>query len=688
MHRYAQISKPLNDLTSGENAKRKNKAVEWNEEHQKSFDHLKDLSTKSPILAYADYKKPFIVYTDASEKGLGAVLSQIQENGKGGAIAFASRSLSKSEKRYDAHKLEFLALKWAVTDRFHEYLYGGKFDVYTDNNPLTYVLTSAKLDATGQRWIAALALYHFRIYYRSGKLNANADALSRIPWEVSATNKKFSYEPTAITLKSGEICLPQAEETLVSKAATFFAPDYAPNMSIGEWRASQKEDQNLSKIMHLMEKGTLERYRPQPGDPEEIRNYLKFRKYLLKIDGVLHRTVQLKHQVQPVNQLLLPYQFRKRMVLACHDELGHLGMDRTLAVLQDRVYWPGMSRDVRDHIRTCGRCERFKQQPSVEEITQTVATYPLELVHADFLTIGGKKDVRKDINILVVTDHFTRFARAYVTSSLSAATAAKKLFEEYFMQYGWPTKLITDQWGTFESKLFKSLMQEADVKKIRTTPYRPQGNAQCERFNRTLIGMLGTIQVDSKKEWQEWVSAMTHAYNCTVSKTMGYSPYFLMYGREPQLPIDKEFSLPTNREAVNVDSYVERLLNKIDYAFRKAKENNARDAANRKRYYDKNIRCHALAEGDIVLVRRKVFSSDYKITNKWEEEPYLVVSQMGETPVYKVRLHSKPGAECRVLHRNMLHPARSINLDELDGVNPPDTALSKANTLMDSYFDT
>ena len=413
MHQYAQISKPLNDLTSGENAKRKNKTVEWTEEHQKSFDHLKDLSTKSPILAYANYKKPFIVYTDASEKGLGAVLSQKQENGKESAIAFASHSLSKSEKRYDAHKLEFLALKWAVTDCFHEYLYGGEFDVYTDNNPLTYVLTSAKLDATGQRWVAALALYHFRIYYRSGKLNANADALSRIPWEVSVTDKKFSYEPMvvkAITLNSGEAYVPQAEETLVSKAATFFAPDYAPNMSIGEWRASQKEDPNLSKILNLIEKGTLERYRPKPEDHGEIRNYLKLRKYLLKINGVLHRTVQLKHQVQPVNQLLLPYQFRKRMVLVCHDELGHLGMDRTLAILQDRVYWPGMSRDVRDHIRTCGRCERFKQQPSVEEITQTVATYPLELVHADFLTIGGKKDVRKDINILVVTDHFTRFA--------------------------------------------------------------------------------------------------------------------------------------------------------------------------------------------------------------------------------------------------------------------------------------
>ena len=139
------------------------------------------------------------------------------------------------------------------------------------------------------------------------------------------------------------------------------------------------------------------------------------------------------------------------MVLACHDELGHLGMDRALLILQDRVYWPRMARDVREHICTCSRCERFKQLPSVEEISQTEASYPMEIVHADFLIIGGKKDIRKDINILVVTDHFTHYAQAYVMSSQTAATAAKMLFDEYFTRYGWPTKLITDQGPAFKS---------------------------------------------------------------------------------------------------------------------------------------------------------------------------------------------------------------------------------------------
>ena len=205
MFRYAQIAKPLNELTSGENAHKKNKDVEWLPKHRESFNKLKDLCTQAPILAYADYRRSFQVYTDASEMGLGAVLAQKQLNGKESVIAYASRTLSKSEKRYDAHKLEFLSLKWAITDRFHEYLYGGDFEVYTDNNPLTYVLTTAKLDATGQRWVAALAMYNFKIYYRSGKLNANADALSRIPWETSEIIDSKVLEPyvvKAVMMKS------------------------------------------------------------------------------------------------------------------------------------------------------------------------------------------------------------------------------------------------------------------------------------------------------------------------------------------------------------------------------------------------------------------------------------------------------------------------------------------------------
>ena len=162
------------------------------------------------------------------------------------------------------------------------------------------------------------------------------------------------------------------------------------------------------------------------------------------METLLHRKVQLKNHLAEVNQFVLPAPYQRCIILACHDEMGHLGMDRTLLLLQDRVYWPGMSKDEREHIRTCDRCEQFKNQPDTEEIDQTEAQYPLEIVHVDFLMIGGKKDPRKDINVLVVTDHFTRYAQAYVTTSQTAVTVARVLFTQFFTQYGYPTKLITD----------------------------------------------------------------------------------------------------------------------------------------------------------------------------------------------------------------------------------------------------
>ena len=176
------MAKPLYKLISRENAAKKQNSIKWDSKCQEAFDKLKELYITTPILAYADFGKPFKLHTDVSVLGLGAVLYQVQD-GVEKVISYASQSLTKSEAKYPVHKLEFLCLKWAIIDQFHEYLYGNTFDVYTDNNPLTYVLTTAKLDAMGHRWIAGLANYNFHIHYKSGKRNVEADTLSQIDWE-------------------------------------------------------------------------------------------------------------------------------------------------------------------------------------------------------------------------------------------------------------------------------------------------------------------------------------------------------------------------------------------------------------------------------------------------------------------------------------------------------------------------
>ena len=179
----------MSDLLQGQELFKnisKRKLTEWGPEQQMAFDELKEACCVAPVLAYADYTQPFILHTESSLDGLGAVLYQKDLGGQLRVITYASRSLNRSERNYPVHRLEFLALKWPISDKFKEYLYGtSSFEVFTDNNPLTHVLTSAKLDATIQRWIAGLALYNFEMCYRSGKHNVDADSLSRIKWPES-----------------------------------------------------------------------------------------------------------------------------------------------------------------------------------------------------------------------------------------------------------------------------------------------------------------------------------------------------------------------------------------------------------------------------------------------------------------------------------------------------------------------
>ena len=202
---------------------------------------------------------------------MGAVLYQKQDNDTECGIACASRTLSKSERNYDAHKLEFLALKWSITERFHEYLYGGHFEVYMDNNPLTYILTTAKLDATGQRWVASLANYNFKIFYKSRKLNVEADALSRIPWESTQVDH---LEPlivqTMLQFKlETEIGIPEKYSPLnvIQKEMLI---NSTPKLTQHEWVKEQHEDVDIGATIQLLKTGKLGKYVTKEMDSSGI----------------------------------------------------------------------------------------------------------------------------------------------------------------------------------------------------------------------------------------------------------------------------------------------------------------------------------------------------------------------------------------------------------------------------------
>ena len=175
---YSKIAKPLNNLLEGEASKLKAKEVDLPLDALKAFEELKLRCMMAPILVFADFKKPFRLETDASKERLGAVLLQELDDGQYHPVAFTSHELKGGEPKYHSSKLEFLALKWAITEQFREYLQYQPFTICTDNNPLTYILMTPNLDTLGHRWVAALAGYNMKLEYLKRSNNKVADTLS------------------------------------------------------------------------------------------------------------------------------------------------------------------------------------------------------------------------------------------------------------------------------------------------------------------------------------------------------------------------------------------------------------------------------------------------------------------------------------------------------------------------------
>ena len=361
-------------------------------------------------------------------------------------------------------------------------------------------------------------------------------------------------------------------------------------------------------------------------------------------------------------QLVLPTKFRKQAMTSLHNNLGHLGTECTVALALDRFYWPRMASNIEGWVKHCPRCLARKVLPKVAAPLEHINTCsPMELVCIDFLSIEPDQSNKK--SILVVTDHFTRYAQAFPTKDQTATTVAKVLWEQYFKHYGLPQRLHSDQGPEFESRVIKQLTAMLGVQKSHTTPYHPQGNPQPERFNRTLLNMLGTLNVEEKANWSRHVSALVHAYNCTKHDSTGYSPYFLMFGREARLPLDKYFGVtPDNFSNEEHSKYVSGLRRHLQQAYQAATREADRHAASNKKRYDERVRGAELLPGDQVLVRMLGLKGKNKLADRWEQDPYIVIEKKLNLPVYIVKREHDDRR--KTLHRNLLMPIGYLNTVE------------------------
>ena len=649
---FAKIAKPLYDILNVNRSKRRIKTTQedkrafkdkWTPACTEAFETLKHKLTSAPVLGFPDFETPFILEVDSSLEGIGAVLSQ-KQNGRTVVLGYASRSLKPSEKNmknYSSMRLELLGLKWAVTEKFKEYLYGSRCIVYTDNNPLSHLTTSKAAPVTDMRWVAQLADYNLDIHYKPGKNNQNADILSRNPNQkrkgvvtheqlikVSSCLTESSYVPKGIKSQVENVVVTTCNSQEVTKKSTTL-----PTIQKSDLKKLQEEDTVISTFLDIMASNTkLPSHRIKHLTKGVRKLYNSWKHMKLDEDGVLYRIV---HQNgNEVRQLVLPSVLKQKVLTSLHDECGHQGLERTFELVRSRCFWPNMYEDITTYCKQCRRCRLSKERfPKLKTtMKHLLATKPNELVCMDFTLLEKSSDGIE--NVLVITDAFTKWTRTIPTKDQKAETVAKILIKEWFYQYGVPKRLHSDQGRNFESKIIQQLCSIYGIEKSRTTPYHPQGNSVCERYNRTMHNLLRTLGSEQKRSWTKHLQALTFNYNVTPHSSTGYSPYFMVYGVKPRLSIDNYLGLEQEGMAT-MEEWVKQHHNIMKESHEVALQRIEQRA--KKRNLKHGGQDHTLQPGDRVWLRKRVLGRN-KIQDFWESVPYEVIAQTeGNHMVYKVK---------------------------------------------------
>ena len=656
--------------------------ITWSDECQQVVNETIDYLKSPGFLVYPEFAQPFILHVDASQKGLGAVLYQKRDD-KNRVVSFASRSLTPPELNYHLHsgKLEFLALKWAVTERFADYLGSGPFTVFTDNNPLTYVMTTAKLNAVGLRWVGELANFTFSLRYKPGKRHGDADGLSRVSEETLDSLERecnVVVEPSKVSkLMSvgGNVAECVNCPAFVNVNMLSFESVVSTHAVSGEVkRISDRELADAQAVDPVV--GPVYQMVVQNDRKGDTRLWSRHSKVLLKQfsqlkveDGVLVRYLKKSKK----RQIVLPSCYHHLVYTELHDRMGHLGADRVEDLCRQRFYWPYMRKDIETYVQRKCKCIASKSPNQLETapLVPIESSYPFELVCIDFLELpvcsGGFRYV------LMITDHFTRFTQAYATKSKSSRAAAQELFNKFIPQFGLPQRIHSDQGPEFTSSLFKELYRLGGIRMSTTTPYHPMGNGMVERMNRTLRSMLSAMPTREKLRWKDHLGVLMFAYNSTRHRATGYSPFFLLFGRESRLPIDcilplEQTTLPNK----SYDQFVRDWRESMREAFQLASSRTEKAQEDNKQRYDDKIKRVPIAVGDKVLVRnydKKEGSRLKKLKSFWENVIYEVVDKHETLPVYTVRsLKPVRGRRRRkkVVHRNMLLRVNDLPSDVFD----------------------
>uniref|UniRef100_A0AAR2M3W7 Gypsy retrotransposon integrase-like protein 1 n=1 Tax=Pygocentrus nattereri TaxID=42514 RepID=A0AAR2M3W7_PYGNA len=281
----------------------------------------------------------------------------------------------------------------------------------------------------------------------------------------------------------------------------------------------QEQDATVSRVLYYVQRRRKPTARERGTESACVLRLLRHWKKLKIRNGILYRVKRHHRLNRNVFQFVIPGSLKKQVLHGVHDAAGHQGCARTLSLVSERFFWTGMNTDVMYYVKHCKRCILGKTpEPDARAPLENIHTSePMELVCIDFWTV--ELSDKKTIDVLVVTDHFSKMSHAFPCRNQSAKQVARRLWNDFFCVYGFPKRIHSDQGANFESRLIKDLLEMAGVHKSHTTPYHPMGNGITERFNRTLGSMIRALPAKCKSKWPQMLQTLTFCYNCTVHET-------------------------------------------------------------------------------------------------------------------------------------------------------------------------
>lgn len=658
---FAKLSKPLTHLLQ------KDVPFLFDAACKSAFTELKNALMSDPILRYPNFEEPFLLTTDASAFAIGAVLSQGPVN-KDLPIAYASRTLCSAETKYSTIERELLAIVWAVK-HFRPYLFGRKFTLITDHRPLTWLFSIKDPGSRLARWRLKLEEYNYKIEHKPGKINKNADALSRI--KINHFREFTQFNSKILTYDDNDEPEPSDDNDQITQEFNTFVDLYKTqsliNYSKIDFSNSQLLDKTHKTILTFFWQNKLEdlHYKiiedlfeenpefskdqlnllssktvkdrkyflvPLPFDPETVIEHLFFILYKFQNEFDLSKPIFVENNIElPILEILsFIFSDKEAKFVICQnlvqtpdadqipiiiDEYHngkrnlHRGINETVRRIRVKYNWNGLTKDVEKFVKSCEICQKVKicrkNLSSPLVITETPKT-PFERINIDIFEFPTRNYA------LTIRDELTKFTQAYPLEDKKATSVVNTLLI-YFQHFGTPLRIHCDYGREFDNSLLRDLCQLFEIKLTFSSVNHPQSNGSIERFHATLIEMIRAQKAENPRDHpSNLLPYAVISYNNTKNRTTGFTPYELIFGHTSSRCPETLYNQQTL-----ISKYVRDLNNRMEYYYKIARAKTQLQKEKAKIRFDQNIpdKQYEFKVNDKVMVKESQIKN--KLENKF-----------------------------------------------------------------------